>query len=348
VDVVERLTLEGAKEHSLLAVSHIHRYDLAAELCTGLRVADVCCGSGYGSKILAGTASSVLGIDIDVGTIATAQRSLTNTSDLEFEAADAQDFLAQELGERFDALVLFEGLEHLDEPERALEALRSHAALGMRIVLSVPNSKTLREDNPHHVTDYGYEDARAACAWFEDCIVLYQFLAEGSLIRGEDEGEVSGRIVATERGEPEYANHFILCVNFAETLAEHPHWATAKMHVEAAPAYNRHVLNLERANAELRRVNARLGRSRLGVSESAAASLVAKLERAEQELEATKKLLREKEQEADLHTWVDHLHELIYEQRREVEAMQSTRVWRLAGSYWALRDRVLRRVSREP
>jgi SAM-dependent methyltransferase len=345
MDVVERLTLEASAGHSLIALEHVHRYDLAAELCRGLRVADVCCGSGYGSRILAATSSSVLGIDVDAETIEAARAALGEDGKLDFEVGNAHEFLARDLGERFDALVLFEGLEHLEEPDRALEALRFHAEHGMRIVLSVPNSKTFGEENPHHVTDYGYEDAKAACAGFDDCVVLYQFLAEGSLIRGEEPSELAGRLVATERSEPEYANHFIVCINLGEELAGRPDWA--KMHLEAAPAYNRHMLNLERANVELRRANARLGRDTLGIADSAAASLLAKLDRTERELAAMKKRLREKEHEADLHTWVDHLHALIYEQRDQVQAMQATRVWRLAGKYWALRDRLLsRRASK--
>jgi SAM-dependent methyltransferase len=341
MDVVERLTLEAAARHSLIAVEHVHRYDLAAELCPGLRVADVCCGSGYGSRILAEKSASVLGIDNDVGTIDAAQASLGGDGKIEFEVADAQEFLARDLGERFDALVLFECLEHLSEPDSALKALRSHAEHGMRIVLSVPNSKAFGEENPHHVTDYGYEEAQAALAGFDDCIVLYQFLAEGSLIRGTEGGEQAGRLVVTERGEPEYANHFIACINLGEELTGRPDWA--QMHLEAAPVHNRHMLNLERANTELRSVNARLARGFLGIADSAAASLIAKLGRTERELATMKKRLREKEQEAELHTWIDHLHEEIYKHKRQVQAMEATRAWRLAARYWRLRDRFLRR-----
>jgi SAM-dependent methyltransferase len=341
VDVVERLTLEAAQAHSLIAVEHVHRYDLAAELCRGLRVADVCCGSGYGSQILAEKSPEVLGIDNDVATIDTAQARIAVNGKLSFDVADAQEFLVLNLGERFDALVLFECLEHLREPESALEALQSHAEQGVRIILSVPNSKAFAEENPHHVTDYGYEEARSALVGFDDCVLLYQFSAEGSLIRGAETDDPTGRLILTERGELEYANHFIACINFGEELARRPDWA--QMHLEAAPVHNRYLLSLERANIELRRVNARLGRSNLGIADSAAASLLAKLDRTERELAVLKERLRQKEQEAELHTWIDHLHNQIHEHKREVQAMQATRAWRLATKYWALRDGLVRR-----
>ena len=53
MDVVERLTLEAAQADTMVACEHRHRYEFAAALCDGRRVLDLCCGSGYGSAILA-------------------------------------------------------------------------------------------------------------------------------------------------------------------------------------------------------------------------------------------------------------------------------------------------------
>ena len=89
----------------------------------------------------------------------------------------------------------------------------------------MPNSKWLEEDNPYHRTEYGYEAAIEAFAGFDDCLVLYQFLAEGSLIRSREGSDLAGRLVAMERGEPEYANHFIACVNLSAELDAAPDWA---------------------------------------------------------------------------------------------------------------------------
>jgi 2-polyprenyl-3-methyl-5-hydroxy-6-metoxy-1,4-benzoquinol methylase len=345
VGVVERLSLEAANGHALIAVEHKHRYELAAELCRDLRVADVGCGSGYGARILRESCPSVTGIDNDVATVDMANATVGSEADIRFEVADAHEFLERDLRESFDALVLFETLEHLEDPGRALRSLEAHARDGVRMVVSVPNSKGLHEENPYHLTDFGYEEVLAAFDSFDETMILYQFLAEGSLIRAPEPGELVGRIVATERGELEYANHFIVCVNSGSSLADLPAWA--RMHLEAAPVHNRHMLNLERANEELRRVNARLARGLIGTADSAAASLLAKVERTERELAAVRQQLAEREraerQEQELHAWIDQLHEEIDRRGREVEAMQATRVWRLAGKYWRLRDRVVRR-----
>src|SRR5947209_4289903 len=156
MDVVERLTLEAAQADTMLACEHRQRYEFAAALCGGARVLDLCCGSGYGSAILGARAGEVVGVDNDAATIETARvtvgREVANVS---FELADAVAFLGGEIASRFDTVVCFEGLEHLQDLDHALELLRGHAEGGVRVVASVPNGKLFGEQNPFHVTEFG-------------------------------------------------------------------------------------------------------------------------------------------------------------------------------------------------
>jgi 2-polyprenyl-3-methyl-5-hydroxy-6-metoxy-1,4-benzoquinol methylase len=341
LDVSERLTLEAAAANSLEAVDHIHRYRFAAELCAGGRVIDVCCGSGYGAGILREVCPVVVGIDNDVATIDMAQATVGREADVEFEAADAHEVLTRPLHEDFDAIVLLEGLEHLDEADDALRLLRQHADQQMKLVISIPNSAAFGEENPFHVSDFGYEDAVEICARFEQATLVYQFVAEGSLIRSAELGELDAHLVEVERGEPEYANHFMVCVNFDPEQADP---TRTRMQLTAAPAHNRHMRNLELANVELRRVNARLARSRLGVADSAAASLLAKVERTTRELEGTRaqleELLEAKRVEDEAEEWIQGLHAQIAQHQKVAQDMQATRIWRLGARYWRARDRV--------
>jgi SAM-dependent methyltransferase len=272
VDAVERLSLEEARASSLIALTHVHRYELAAELCAGKRVLDLCCGSGYGAQILAGTAASTTGIDADVHSIEAAREAFAGESGLEFAHADAHEVLDRGLASEFDAIVLFEALEHLEDPERALKRLEAHAEAGMLLVISVPNSRTFGEENPHHRIEFDFESAMAAFDRFPDREVLYQFHAEGSMIGGGGDAIEQGRVTFPERAEPETANHFIGIVNSERgPAAEH---GLNRMEFVAAPTFSSYMLQLERANRRLWRTNQRLAREWLGVADSAAASAI--------------------------------------------------------------------------
>ena len=101
---------------------------------------------------------------------------------------------------------------------------------------------------------------------------------------------------------------------------------------------------LEQANQALRQANARLARGLVGSSGSAAASLLARLERAERELararaDADRKQSRLEELQVELAA-ASRVTDLL---ETELRGMRETRTWRLAGRYWSLRDRLLRR-----
>ncbi|HWH12718.1 MAG TPA: class I SAM-dependent methyltransferase [Solirubrobacteraceae bacterium] len=282
--VQERLTLQAIGQPTLIAGEHVHRYELAAALCHGARVVDLCCGAGYGGEILATRATSVHGVDYDAATIDLAANALGDNPKLTFEAADAAAFLRRELAGSFDVIVCFEGLEHLPDPEGALRELRRHAAAGIAVICSVPNSRGMGEENEFHVTDFGYAEASAAFAGFPDAVIVRQYLAEGSVIMLDGAAELDARLYGVERAEPEYANHFILVSGVPDETLAGVH--RGRMQLAMAPNYNRYMHDLERANVQLRRRNHELARGLLGKAGSAAPSYVQKAERQIAGLEA--------------------------------------------------------------
>jgi 2-polyprenyl-3-methyl-5-hydroxy-6-metoxy-1,4-benzoquinol methylase len=292
--VQERLSFEDATAPTLIAGEHRHRYRLAASLLEGRRVLDLCCGTGYGSAILAETASSVYGVDVDAATVDAADAALRHAGNADFEVADAVEFLGRwNVAERFDAIVCFEGLEHLRELEAAIGRLRELAEGGMTMILSVPNSAGLGEENEFHVTDFSWERTLEQLGSFPGATVLTQYLAEGSVICAAEPGDPAPRIELGDRHEPEYANHYIVCVGVdADPL-------DGLMQVEAAPVANRYLRDVENANRELRRANARLTRERLGKADAAAASDLAR--RADREEVERELVLLRKEHKA----WIE-------------------------------------------
>ena len=282
MDVVERLTLEAAAADTMLACEHRHRYEFAAPFGAGERVLDLCCGSGYGTAILAERAREVLGVDNDAATVDLAAETVGRGSpNAGFHAADAVAFLESERAGEFDLVVCFEGLEHLRELDRALAALRRLADRGTRLLASIPNGKLFGEDNPYHVTNFGYEEALAAFAGFQEAVMLPQYLAEGSVICPAGAAGTDVTVGLQDRREPEYANHFMFCVNLApERLAAVHH---GRVQVSVSPVFNRWSEDLKLGARALRRENARLARARLGKAGSAASAALAGLARREAE-----------------------------------------------------------------
>ena len=270
--VQERLSLEAVSAETLIASEHVHRYRLAADLCRGMRVVDLACGSGYGSAILRETAESVHAVDNDIATVDMATVTVGAEHEVGFEAADALEFVRRDIAESFDAIVCLEGLAHFADPEAVLESMARHAAAGIRLVLSVPNQD-----------DWAYEAALEAFGRFDEVTVLYQFLAEGSLLRGEEPADVAAEFVLPEHGEREWANHFIACVNLDQALKEAGE--SAHMHLAVAPLYNRLIRDLERANRELWAENAAIARERVGFGDAGAVMLRERVSQLEQELE---------------------------------------------------------------
>ncbi len=274
--VQERLTLQAVTEPTLIAAEHLHRYEFAAGLLAGLRVVDLCCGSGYGAEILAGRAEAVHGVDNDAATIDLAASTVGRAESISFELADATDFLRRDLGDRFEAIVCFEGLEHLPDAGAAIGELRRQASAGVAVIASVPNSLGLGEENEFHLSEFGYAEVRAAFAGFPGAAIVHQYLAEGSLIVVDGAGDLEARLHGLERAEPPYANHFVLVAGISDERLAAAH--RGRLQLAVAPSYNRYMQSLERANAELRRRNTQLARGLLGKGDSAAPSYIKRTE----------------------------------------------------------------------
>lgn len=272
----ERLTVEQIRTADLLSAHHLHRYEWAAALCGGRRVVDLACGVGYGSDLLARAATSVLGVDRDEEAVLAARRHF-ESEHVRFEQSDAAAFLRRSVEVDADVLVCFEGLEHFDDLPEVLDLLRALALRGLKLLLSFPNEDKFLEENHFHVQTFGHRDVRELARTLPDAQVLQQFLAEGSLIgpvNGEAPERAAALVVASERLEPDYANHWLIAVGFDEReLAE----ASAHLNIATAPNYNSYMRALERANQELHRLNLELQQEQLGVRDAAAAGRAQKV-----------------------------------------------------------------------
>ena len=76
-------------------------------------------------------------------------------------------------------------------PTRVLDELARLGGGGARLIVSLPNSRGFEEENEFHVTDYGYEEMRAAAERLGGALVVEQHLAEASvLLPGRPDAEL--------------------------------------------------------------------------------------------------------------------------------------------------------------
>src|SRR5687767_9305945 len=151
-------TLPDVPEENYWYRRHLAVYEWVAERCRGLRVADLACGEGYGSDVLARAAADVIGIDANPEAHEHARRRYRR-SNLRFERG-----LVEEFAGPCDAIVFLQTIEHVAEPDPLLRRIAAAAPLAY---VSTPNRLTLapagaeRSGNPWHVREYTQREFRA-------------------------------------------------------------------------------------------------------------------------------------------------------------------------------------------
>lgn len=111
------------------------------ELGPGDRVLDVCCGNGLITRQVAGGVASVLGVDYSPFLVEVA-RSEQAAPNVEYLLDDARRMAAVPADPRFDAIYLYEGLQHFTprEVRGLLAEMRRRLTPGGRVLLgSIPD-----------------------------------------------------------------------------------------------------------------------------------------------------------------------------------------------------------------
>lgn len=134
-------------------LENISKYRFALDnVDDGDLVLDVPCGDGYGSALLASSASKVYGVDIDRNTIETA-RGKYGYPNVEFVVGD---MMQMDLP-RADVIVCLDGLEHISPGDKLIQRFVYALNPGGRFIVSIPiNEDLARPDapNPYHLEDY--------------------------------------------------------------------------------------------------------------------------------------------------------------------------------------------------
>jgi 2-polyprenyl-3-methyl-5-hydroxy-6-metoxy-1,4-benzoquinol methylase/chromosome segregation ATPase len=102
----------------------------------GAVVLDVGCGPGIVSRALAERGCRVYGIEVDSRKAAVARASCVEVAEADLETVSLPALFG---GQRFDAILCLDVLEHLKNPLAVLSELRAMLAPGGAVLISVPN-----------------------------------------------------------------------------------------------------------------------------------------------------------------------------------------------------------------
>ena len=171
-------TLPDVPEENYWFRRHLAVYEWIAERVGGLRVADLACGEGYGSDVLASSAAEVVGVDANPEAHEHARLRYRHAN-LRFERA-----LVETFDEPRDATVFLQTIEHIADPGALLERFASISPVSY---VSTPNRLTLappgaqKSDNPWHLREYTAAEYRALVEPCFDRVELFGLFHAGKL-----------------------------------------------------------------------------------------------------------------------------------------------------------------------
>ncbi|MFT7638678.1 MAG: ubiquinone/menaquinone biosynthesis C-methylase UbiE [Pirellulaceae bacterium] len=145
---------------------HFARYEWVQQYCRGKNVIDAACGTGYGTDMVATSATSATGIDCSNEAIAEA-RELYGKSMAQYLVGDITSLPFP--NETFDVYISFETIEHINDDSKYLSEAQRVLKKGGLFICSTPNREITnpRTDindapfNPHHVREYTSEELQS-------------------------------------------------------------------------------------------------------------------------------------------------------------------------------------------
>jgi SAM-dependent methyltransferase len=187
------LHMDMTREVGERSDAHIIRYEWAAQyLRRGDAVLDAACGLGYGSYVIRqrGQAASVVGIDGSPYAIDYATKNFAQLDPgLTFHEGYLPECLSQYPDGSFDAILSFETLEHVEDPEGLLREFKRLLSPGGRVIVSVPNDWTDdsgKDPNPYHLHVYSFEKLKQQVSKEFLVEAIYQQIASGCKLREID------------------------------------------------------------------------------------------------------------------------------------------------------------------
>ena len=170
---------------------HWHRYHWISPWVKDKIVADLACGEGFGSALLAQTANQVLAMDIDSATIDRAKVKYQSRPNLQYITADV--LKSPLASDSLDVVVSFETLEHLTAHQQLLKEFKRQLKRDGIMILSTPDKAVYsgsEHHNQYHVKELEEKEFKALVnSHFKHVIFFGQQLQTSSQIEPMMENE---------------------------------------------------------------------------------------------------------------------------------------------------------------
>lgn len=169
-----------------IRLEHFHRYEWCLPYVAGRKVLDIACGEGYGSRILARTAASVIGVDIADEAVSHAQQVYAGVEHLSFRQGDAAEIPLPD--HSVEVVVSFETIEHHDRHVEMISEIRRVLTEDGLLIISSPNKKIYSDlaggDHNHfHVKELYFSEFDALLRdYFSSVAHFGQRVTAGSLL----------------------------------------------------------------------------------------------------------------------------------------------------------------------
>jgi SAM-dependent methyltransferase len=137
----------------LIYLFHVATYEFAERYTAGSRVLDMGCGTGYGTHVMAATASRVVGVDVAEDAIAFA-RDRYSAPNLEYRRIAPVEQERLPFGDdEFDVVTSFQVIEHVPDVAAYLAEIRRVLAPTGSFVCATPDRTTrlFRRQRPWNV-----------------------------------------------------------------------------------------------------------------------------------------------------------------------------------------------------
>ncbi|MBJ7458358.1 MAG: class I SAM-dependent methyltransferase [Thermoleophilaceae bacterium] len=168
-------TLPDLPEENYWYRRHLVVYDWIARRVGGKSVVDMACGEGYGTAVLAQSATHVTGVDANPEAFEHAQARY-GSDRIEIVRDLIETYRP---AEKVDTVSFLQTIEHVQDPAAVLRHFASLLTPGGKVYVSTPNLLTLapegaeKSGNPWHVKEYKPGEFRELCQEVFTDVTIY-------------------------------------------------------------------------------------------------------------------------------------------------------------------------------